>query len=415
MEYKSYCLKNGIRLIHKKTNSPVANCAIFINTGSRDERENEQGLAHLIEHMIFKGTKKRKAYHILSRIDEVGGEIDAYTSKEEIVIMASFLNEYYERSFELIYDIVFNSTFPEKELIKEKEVIIDELNSYKDNPSEQIFDDFEELLFNNHPIGKNILGTKKSIKLFNQNNLNNFLKRTLNTDEIVISSVGNISFNEIKNLFIKYFDRVSENKRNWKREAFNNYKPTYKKVLGPFHQSHCIIGNIGYNMFNDKRAELILLNNLFGGPGMNSRLNLNIREKHGFTYNIESNYTAYTDTGAWSLYFGTDKDYLENIIELVYKEFEKLKSKKLGPIQFKKAQNQIIGQIAISQASNMNEMLSMGKSYMLFNKVDTLEEVKENIYKITPESLMDIANEIFDKSTLSTLIYKTDNKINDYD
>lgn len=406
MIFETHTLSNGIRLIHRPVNANVAHCGIILNTGSRDEQEDEWGIAHFIEHVVFKGTTKRKAYHILSRMEDVGGELNAYTTKEETCIYTTFLDKDYKRALELISDITFNSVFPEKELEKEKEVILDEINSYKDSPSELIFDDFEELLFKKDPIGRNILGTPKHIKAFKRDDILKFISNNYHTDQMVISSVGNIPFKKLVKMVEKYFGEIPENIRTEKRQKPNFYKPRTQTLIKNTYQRHCVLGNVAYDLNDDKRIPLSLLTNILGGPGMNSRLNLSLREKHGLAYNIESNYTPYVDTGVFSIYFGTDKGYLDKCLSLIDKEMNLLCTKKLGVGQLKRAKNQMIGQIAISSENNENLMLNVGKSYLLYNRVDSLEEIYQKVESITDEQLIEVANEILDKDRLTTLMYK---------
>lgn len=407
MEFQTYTLKNGIRLIHKQVQSPVAHCGLIINTGSRDEEEKEHGITHLIEHLIFKGTSKRKAFHILSRMEDIGGELNAYTSKEETCIYTTFFNNYYDRAFELIRDIVFNSVFPPKEIIKEKEVVIDEINSYKDSPFEQIFDDFEELIFKGNPIARNILGTEKSLKKLSRNNILDFQKKHYTTDQMVVSSVGNFSFNKIKKYFEKYFTDVPTKGSTIKRLAYNAgiYKRSEQKISKGTHQSHSILGAPAFSFNDDRRLTLHLLNNYIGGPTLNSKLNMILREKKGFAYNVESNYTSYSDTGIISIYFGTDKKDLNKSISLTLKELKKLCNMPLGVTQLAKAKKQLIGQVAISAENNENQMLSIGKSLLVYNKVDSLETIAKKIEAITSEEIMDVSNTIFNQDNISALTF----------
>lgn len=406
MEYQTYILSNGIKLIHKPVKSPVAHAGIIINTGSRDEHEEEHGIAHFIEHMIFKGTKKRKAFHVLSRLEDVGGELNAYTSKEETCIYASFMKKDYQRAFELISDIVFNSSFPERELKKEKEVIIEEINSYLDQPGEQIFDDFEELIYKNAPIGRSILGTPEKLRKLSKNTLNRFIQQHYNTDQIIVCSVGNLSFSRLVKYFEKYFNNVPATYRTWQRKKAGSYYPEIKIIDKETYQSHCIIGNRAYDLNDKRRTDLHLLNNILGGQGLNSRLNLSLREKNGYAYNVESNYSPYFDTGVLSIYFGTDRQNLEKSINLTYKEFDKLKTKKLGQIQLARAKRQLTGQLMRSSEINENLMLAIGKSFLVYGKVETPEEISRKIEAITASGLMEIANEILDTDQLSMLAYK---------
>ncbi len=406
MDYQTHILSNGIRLIHKQVNNPVAYCGIIISTGSRDEKPEEHGMAHLIEHLLFKGTKKRKAFNILSRMEDVGGELNAYTTKEDTCVYATFFSNYYPRALELMSDIVFNSDFPEKEIEKEKEVIIDEINSYKDTPSEMIFDEFDELVFPDNPIGRNILGEKEKLKSFTRKDILQFIKSNYNTDQIVVSSVGNITFSKLIKQFDKYFGHIPEKSSPVKLIRYSEYSPVSRENKINTFQSHCIIGNIAYNIKDEKRFVLNLLNNVLGGPGLNSRLSMSLREKNGFVYNIDSTYTPYSDTGVISIYFGTDKADIEISIKTVLKELKKLKTKPLTDSQLIKAKRQILGQIAISLESNENLMLSMGKSYMIFNKVDSLEEISRKYNVINAKELQDVANDLFNKEKLSYLVYK---------
>ncbi|NLB92402.1 MAG: insulinase family protein, partial [Bacteroidales bacterium] len=287
----TYTLPNGIRLIHKPTDSPVGHLGILINTGSRDEDPDEHGLAHFIEHSVFKGTKKRKAFHVLSRIEDVGGELNAYTTKEETILYSTFLAEFYERAAELLSDILFNSVYPEKELKREKEVVIEEINSYKDSPAELIFDDFEELVYDGHPIARNILGTPECIARFDRDSIIRFTANNYHTDQMVISSVGKINFEQLKKYIQRYFGFAETRTRLNGRKRFENYSPNKRILQKDTFQAHCILGNVALEIMHPKRIAMVLLNNIIGGQAMNSRLNLALRERKGMAYNIESGYT----------------------------------------------------------------------------------------------------------------------------
>jgi len=404
-EIEHWTLKNGIRVIHKQVKNDVAHCGIMINAGTRDELDQEHGLAHFIEHTLFKGTHKRKSFHILTRLEDVGGELNAYTSKEETCVYASFLHHHYLRATELLTDIIFNSTFPEKELEKEKTVIADEIYSYKDSPSEEIYDRFEELIFPGHAIGRDILGTVEHLKTFNRKSISKYIERCYTTDEMVFSSMGNISANALKKITEGTLGQIPASTRTFKRTFPKIYFPQDQLVRKNVYQSHILLGNRAFSAKEKKRTSLILLNNLLGGPGMSSRLNLSIREKYGFTYNIDSNYQIYTDCGIWSVYMGTDKEAIERCIDLCYKELNKLKNQKLSISQLHKAKQQVIGQIAISQENYSSLMLGFAKTFMHFNKIDSFQETVNKIEEITSDELMEIAKEIFDESKISTLTY----------
>jgi predicted Zn-dependent peptidase len=401
-----HTLKNGIRLVHQSIPGIVAHCGLIINTGSRDESPEEHGIAHFIEHMLFKGTKNRKAYHILSRLEDVGGELNAYTTKEETAIHASFLSNDYERAIEIISDIAFNSLFPAREIVKEKEVVIEEINSYMDNPAELIFDDFEEIILMNQPIGRNILGTPETVKSFTREKILSFIKRNYLPDQMVFCSVGNINEARLVKLFEKYFSHVHEKKSTIEKAEKWVYKPSSVTRNMDTYQSHCIIGNIAYNLKDSRRQGMFLLNNILGGQGLNSRLNLSLREKNGFAYNVESNYNPYCETGVFSIYFGTDSQNLEKSIAIAGKELDLLRTKRLGPIQLAKSKSQIKGYIARGYENHESLMLSLGKSMLVFNTIEEIEETCKKIDDITASQLLEIANEIFDRNMLSTLIYK---------
>ncbi len=406
MDLLFHTLANGIRLVHHRLPGVVAHCGLVINTGSRAETPPEHGMVHFIEHMLFKGTDKRKAYYILSRLEDVGGELNAYTTKEETAIHASFMKEDYERAVEIISDIVFNSVLPEKEIEKEKDVVIEEINSYLDNPAELIFDDFEELIFAGQPIGHNILGTSSVVKSFTQKKLQDFISRNYNTDQMVFCSVGNIPDEKAIRLFRKYFESVPSNKRTSGNSLPWSYKVSaVTKKMDTF-QSHCIIGNVAYNLKDERRMGMFLLNNILGGQGLNSRLNLSLREKNGLAYNVESAYNPYYDTGAFSIYFGTDNHHLERSIRVTLYELNKLRTKSMGSIQLSKAKNQMKGYLARGYENHENLMLSLGKSLLVFDRIESLEEVCRKIDSITASELLATANEIFEPGKLSTLIYK---------
>ncbi len=399
-------LGNGIRLVHHPLPGIVAYCGLVINTGSRDESAEEQGMAHFIEHMLFKGTGKRKAYHVLSRLEDVGGELNAYTTKEETAVFASFLKDDYERAIEILHDITFNSVLPEKEIEKEKDVIIEEINSYLDNPAELIFDDFEEQIFAGQSIGHNILGAPETVKSFTRLNLLEFISHNYNTDQIVFCSAGNIPDEKLIRLFKKYFENVPANPRASKGPVKYSYKPcSVTKKMDTF-QNHCIIGNVAYNLKDERRLGMFLLNNILGGQGLNSRLNLSLREKNGLAYNVESSYNPYWDTGAFSIYFGTESNHLNRSIKIAMGELARLRTEKLGIVQLSKAKSQIKGYLARGYENHESLMLSLGKSLLIFNKIERLEDTYRKIDKITSSELIEMANEVFDPAGLSTLIYK---------
>ena len=401
-----FTLPNGIRLVHQVTGSTVSHCGIFINAGSRDELPNEHGLAHFIEHTIFKGTEKRNLFRVLNRLENIGADLDAFTSKEETCINATFLSEYYERTLELFSDIFFHSVFPEKELVREKQVVEDEIRSYLDNPAEQIFDDFEDMVFSGHPLGRNILGTPKSLAKFSRNDILNFISRNYSLDRVVIASAGNIDFRRLVRLAGKYFSEARGEGDTQTRDAFRTYIPVAREQKKKVYQVHCILGATAYPFSDARRYPLALLNNLLGGPIMNSRLSLALRERNGLTYHNESNYTAYSDSGIIAIYFGTDPQQYEKALDIVYQELKKLMEKRLSASQFHIVKKQLIGQIAIASESNMATMMAMGKSFLLQDKFESLETVIARIETITAQQLLEVANETFERGRMSMLTYR---------
>lgn len=404
--YQTYILKNGLKIIHQHVPNKAAYCGLIIGVGTRDELPDEEGVAHFIEHVIFKGTEKRKAYHILSRIEDVGGELNAYTTKEDTCIYASFLPKDYERALELFSDIIFHSVFPEKEIEKEKEVVIDEINSYKDSPGELIFDDFEALIYKDYPIGRNILGSEEAVRGLNRGRILEFVRRSYKPGRMVISSIGDIPFEKLICLVERYFGEIEGDNTALVRLKPEIYTPQFRMVEMETYQNHCVIGNLAYDYNQDNRLALSMLVDLLGGTGMNSRLNLNIREKYGLAYNVESAYTPYSDTGVFTVYFGCDATDLDKCIKLCRREMAVLCNEPLGMVQLRKAKTQMIGQMTLSSENYENMMLAIGKSFLIYDKVDDLEYIYGKVEEITAELLQQVAREVFDAEKQSVLIYK---------
>jgi predicted Zn-dependent peptidase len=406
MELQVHRLPNGIRLVHHFVPSKVAHVGMFINAGTRDENLREHGMAHFIEHTIFKGTEKRNVFQVLNRLENVGADLNAYTSKEETCIYATFLSEYYDRTLELFQDILFHPTFPEKELAKEKQVVMDEIRSYLDNPSDQIFDDFEDMVFEGHPLGMNILGTVKSLKQITRNDLLHFISRNYCQEEIVVVSVGNIEFPKLKKLVTKYFSQTPERRKHFQRKKFEGYHAVVKTQKKKTFMVHCMVGCPGYPFSSERRIPLSLLNNMLGGPVLNSRLSLALRERNGLTYHNESNYTPYSDAGIVSIYFGTDPVHYEKALEIVHQELAKLRNHKLTTLQLHTIQKQLTGQLAIAQESNLGQMLSIGRSFLFQDKFDPIETIITRIHNTTAEELLEIATDVFHPGKLSMLTFQ---------
>lgn len=406
MHYFSHILPNGLRIVHLPSESPVSYCGFAVNAGTRDEEEHEFGLAHFVEHMIFKGTQKRKAWHILNRMENVGGELNAYTTKEETFVYSVFMEEHYSRAFELLTDLIFHSQFPQQEIEKEVDVILDEINSYEDSPSELIFDEFENLLFEGHALGHNILGDEKSLLSFNSESGLSFMRRFYAPENMLFFSMGRTDFKKIvKSAEAALVDiHFHQDLRN--RVVPEAIMPRALKSHKETHQAHVLIGGRTYSMHDEKRIPLFLMNNLLGGPGMNNRLNVSLREKHGLVYNVESNITSYTDTGLASIYFGTDPKNMEKAISLVHKELKKLREVKLSATQLAAAKKQVIGQLGVSGDNKEGLFLGLGKSFLHYNRYETLPEVFTKVESLTAEEIWEVANEIFADDRLFSLIYE---------
>jgi len=401
-----YTLDNGLRIVHLPNKSEVAHMGITVLGGSRFEMNNEIGLAHFIEHSIFKGTTKRRAYHILSRLDAVGGELNAFTGKEEMCVYASFTKRYLNRGMDLLADVIINSTFPERELEKEKDVVIDEINSYMDNPSEHIFDEFEGQIFSGHSLGNNILGTKKSVSSFTKSHILKFIARHYFPQNMVLSVVGPYPMKRVIDTAKKYFGDFHSQNHELAPLPFNTYVPTHRKESYSNYQSHIVVGGMAYDLHHKNRLGLAFLTNFMGGPALNSRLSLTIREKHGLAYSIESHYSPFIDSGYHSIYLGTDKKWIEKSVDLLYSEFRKIQQTPMGRIQLSMAKEQLKGHLALAGENNANMMIGLGKSILVHDKIETSKELFAKIDAISTSQIMEIANEIYDISQLSSLVFQ---------
>lgn len=399
-------LDNGMKIVHLEKAGPVSHCGVFINAGTRDESSQESGLAHFIEHALFKGTQKRKAFHILNRMDSVGGEIDAYTTKELTCIYSTFFSGQQERAIELLYDVCFYSKFPEKELEKEKDVIHDEINLYQDSPTELIYDEFEALLFKGHELGNPILGTHESVNGLNRANILDFTQRLYTTNNMVFSYCGNIKYPRLLKLLNKYFGNISTQKSSIKRRLFKPKQPEILEIKKPIYQSHAMLGTVSVGLKDENRMGMILLNNILGGPGLNSILNLKIREKYGFTYSIDSHYVAYSDVGLFSIYLGTDPKFIDKCLTLVEKELKALKTNPLTARKLSLAKQQLKGQIAIARENNVSRMLSYGKSLLQRGNIVDLNSIHLQIDCISSNDILELANKQFDFENFHQLIYQ---------
>ncbi|MCE2686696.1 MAG: insulinase family protein [Cryomorphaceae bacterium] len=405
--YQPICevLANGTRLVYLKVPSQVAHLGFFFAAGSRHEGPNQIGLAHFLEHCLFKGTQKRNALHILSRIDAVGGELNAYTAKEEMCLYASFSKEHTQRAIDLLSDISINSTFPEKEIEKEKEVILDEINSYLDSPSDKIFDDFDAKLFENHPLGQNILGTKESVSSFTQQDLQQYIQQYFTADNLVVSFVGNVPLARLKVALEAALSQMPLTAERSVPQPFTFTTP-FKEVLKEAnYQAHAVLGGLAPSYHDDERVAMSLLINILGGPALNSRLNLSVRERYGYAYSIEANYHTFADTGYWQIYFGSEPKNVNKTLTLIDKELDKLREKTLSASQLLQAKRQYKGHLALGMDVNSGLMQGLGKSMLAFGQIDTIAEMHQAIDKITSQEIQVLAQKHLRKEVFSSLIF----------
>lgn len=452
MKYNTYTLDNGLRIIHLPSDSKVVYCGYQINAGTRNEEPGEEGLAHFCEHVTFKGTERRKAWHILNCLESVGGDLNAYTNKEGTVYYSAILKEHIARAVDLLTDIVFHSVYPQAEIDKEVEVICDEIESYNDSPAELIYDEFENIIFKGSPLGHNILGTAEQVRSFKTEDALRFTRKLYRPDHAIFFAYGDIDFKKLVKLIRKALadddsGKVAENAANSvgklaeeklpqisqitqisgdensitteksvssvKSVGPENYPSVGKEIAGQTivmqkntHQAHVMIGTRAYDVNDSRRMPLYLLNNMLGGPGMNAKLNLALREHNGLVYTVESTMVAYGDTGIWSIYFGCDEHDVKRCLRLVRKELDKFMQKPLSEAQLKAAKKQIKGQVGVACDNRENFALDFGKSFLHYGWEKNVDRLYEQVDEITAEQIQAVAQELFDKDRLTTLIFR---------
>lgn len=412
MKYNTHTLDNGLRIIHLPSDSKVVYCGYQINAGTRDEEPGEEGLAHFCEHVTFKGTERRKAWHILNCLESVGGDLNAYTNKEGTVYYSAILKEHIARAVDLLSDIVFHSVYPQAEIDKEVEVICDEIESYNDSPAELIYDEFENILFKGSSLGHNILGTAEQVRSFTTEDALRFTRKLYRPDNAIFFAYGDIDFKKL----VKLVGRALADDDSGKLAAEKlpkNYPSVGEEIAGQTivmqkntHQAHVMIGTRAYDVNDDRRMPLYLLNNILGGPGMNAKLNLALREHNGLVYTVESTMVAYGDTGTWSIYFGCDEHDIKRCLRLVRKELDRMMEKPLSDSQLKAAKKQIKGQIGVACDNRENFALDFGKSFLHYGWEKNVDCLYEQVEAITSQQIQDVARELFDRNRLITLIFK---------
>lgn len=409
--YNTYTLRNGLRVIHLHDRSNVVYCGYGVNVGSRDEEPGNEGMAHFCEHVTFKGTSRRRSFHILNCLERVGGDLNAFTNKEDTVYYAAILAEHLPRAVDLLTDIVFHSTYPQVEIDKETEVIADEIESYNDSPSELIYDDFESRLFDGHPLGHNILGTAERVRQFTTADALSFTQRYYRPENMVFFAYGNVDFGRLVRLLEKatadFPNRqpILDDLENTMVTLPEIQKGTFEIDRGT-HQSHVMTGCRAYNIHHERRIPLYLLNNLLGGPGMNARLNLALRERNGLVYTVESMMICYSDAGSWSVYFGCDHKHVNRCLRLVGNELDKIVNTQLTAQQLASAKRQLKGQIGIACDARESFALSFGKSFLHYGWERDIERLYENIDQVTATQIQEVAAELFDSNHMLTLIYR---------
>ena len=413
MKYNTYTLDNGLRIIHLPSDSQVVYCGYQINAGTRNEEPGEEGLAHFCEHVTFKGTERRKAWHILNCLESVGGDLNAYTNKEGTVYYSAILKEHIARAVDLLSDIVFHSVYPQAEIDKEVEVICDEIESYNDSPAELIYDEFENILFKGSPLGHNILGTAEQVRAFKTEDALRFTRKLYRPDNAIFFAYGDIDFKKLVRLLQRALADDESVVKLAEEKLPKNYPPVGDGIAGQTivmqkntHQAHVMIGTRAYDVNDDRRMPLYLLNNMLGGPGMNAKLNLALREHNGLVYTVESTMVAYGDTGTWSIYFGCDEHDVKRCLRLVRKELDKFMQKPLSDAQLKAAKKQIKGQIGVACDNRENFALDFGKSFLHYGWEKNVDRLYEQVDEITAAQIQAVAQELFDKDRLTTLIFK---------
>ena len=438
MKYNTYTLDNGLRIIHLPSDSKVVYCGYQINAGTRNEEPGEEGLAHFCEHVTFKGTERRKAWHILNCLESVGGDLNAYTNKEGTVYYSAILKEHIARAVDLLTDIVFHSVYPQAEIDKEVEVICDEIESYNDSPAELIYDEFENIIFKGSPLGHNILGTAEQVRSFKTEDALRFTRKLYRPDNAIFFAYGDIDFKKLVKLIQKALGECPKGRElacsadcksaetpteemeagdaNHKVQSSKfkvQSKEVQSKVEGQTivmqkntHQAHVMIGTRAYDVNDSRRMPLYLLNNMLGGPGMNAKLNLALREHNGLVYTVESTMVAYGDTGIWSIYFGCDEHDVKRCLRLVRKELDKFMQKPLSEAQLKAAKKQIKGQVGVACDNRENFALDFGKSFLHYGWEKNVDRLYEQVDEITAEQIQAVAQELFDKDRLTTLIFR---------
>ena len=402
--YNTTTLSNGLRVIHLPSTSPVVYCGIGINAGARQESEGEEGVAHFCEHVTFKGTKRRSAIQILNCLESVGGDLNAFTNKEDTIFYAAILKEHLNRAVDLLMDIVFNSVYPEQEIMHEVDVICDEIESYNDSPAELIYDEFENMLFSGHPLGHNILGTREKVQTFTSAHAHRFTSRYYRPDNAIFFAYGDVNFPLLVRMLEMRMKDMQVNAVVPHVESSSLIPVSQTQPTESHHQAHVMLGSRTFGYNDERRLPLYLLNNILGGPGMNARLNLSLRERHGLVYTVESSMASYSDTGCWSVYFGCDHHDVKRCIRLVNRELDRIMQHPLGERQLTTAKRQLKGQIVIACDNREQYTLDFAKNFLHYGRERNIDDLLQRIDAITASQIQDVAQNVFAPSHMQTLI-----------
>ncbi len=405
-EFEILTLDNGIRVVYKQvTTTKIAHCGIAIDVGSRDESADQFGIAHFWEHMAFKGTSRRKSHHIIHSIDSVGGELNAYTTKEKIYFYTSVLDRFVDKAFDILSDITFHSIFLDKQIERERQIILEEMAMYNDTPDDAIQDDLEDQIFSQHPLGHNILGNSKTVRSFTKNHFNTFINSSIDTSRIAISIVGNLSLAKVKKLVSKYLEPIPSYTNPIRNLVTSVGSSSHIEIEKPIQQAHVGIGIPAFNIADERRVPMAIIANLLGGPSMNTRLNMTLREKMACVYSIDAHYGAYADTGLFSIFYGTEEKNLKKSKKAVFRELDLMKNKSLGSLQLHRLKEQMLGQLAMAEESYASLMLSMAKSLLDLGTIQSIEEVFKDIEQVSAKQIQEISNEVFQQEKISTLTF----------
>ncbi|MBQ9076882.1 MAG: insulinase family protein [Muribaculaceae bacterium] len=400
-----YCtLPSGLRIVHRYSDSPVEYCGVAVNVGSRDETVVQHGLAHFVEHTIFKGTARRRSWHIINRMESIGGELNAYTTKEETMLYSVFPNGYLGRALELIADLVTSSQFPETELAKEREVVADEINSYLDTPSEAIFDDYEDLLFAGSSLGHNILGSVESLSGFTSDVCRDYLDSHYTSGNMVLFYMGRTTPERLMKYVETYLSGLLAGERTGRVVNVPVNAPFDLRRETGNHQCHTVIGARLPGMYSELRYPIALLTNIVGGPGMNSLLNVSLRERRGLVYTVDASSSMFTDVGEFTIYFGCDAEDIKTCRRIVLNHLDSMASSQMPVRRLEAAKKQYLGQLTVASDNKEQMALSTARATLYHGRVATAEEITERIMAITPESLREVA-ELVSPSNCSILTF----------